>query len=83
MAELAAAAPRLDSTTLSGDALGVLCELLTLAMAQRESAVDSGSAADPVRGLRVTVDHAPGESTKITSRAGTLTLHDARLALSE
>jgi len=83
VAELASAAPRLASTTLSGDALGVLCELLTLAMAQRESAVDSASAADPVRGLRVTVDHAPGETTKITSKAGTLTLHDARLALSE
>ncbi|WNV82518.1 DUF2397 domain-containing protein [Umezawaea sp. Da 62-37] len=83
VAELAAAAPRLGSTTLSGDALGVLCELLTLAMAQRESAADSGSAADPVRGLRVTVDHALGETTKITSKAGTLTLHDARLALSE
>jgi len=83
VAELAAAAPRLAETSLSGEALGVLCELLTLAMAQRESAHDSGSAADPVRGLRVTVDHALGQTTKIISAAGTLTLHDSTLALTQ
>jgi uncharacterized protein (TIGR02677 family) len=83
VAELAGAAPKLDEITLSGGALGVLCELLTLAMAQRESAADTGSAADPVRGLRVTVGPAEGRSTRITSTAGTLTLHNSTLALSE
>ncbi|MCC8245207.1 DUF2397 domain-containing protein [Saccharothrix luteola] len=81
VAELAAAAPRLSSTTLSGEALEVLCELLTLAMAQRDTAADSGSATDPVRGLRVTVSHTAGSSTRIRSAAGTLTLHDSTLVL--
>ncbi|WP_158849331.1 DUF2397 domain-containing protein [Saccharothrix deserti] len=81
VAELAAAAPRLAETTLSGEALGVLCELLTLAMAQRDTASDSGSATDPVRGLRVTVEHARGKATRIHSAAGTLTLHDSALVL--
>ncbi|MBP2341003.1 DUF2397 domain-containing protein [Saccharothrix coeruleofusca] len=81
VAELAAAAPRLAETTLSGEALGVLCELLTLAMAQRDSAQDSGSASDPVRGLRVTVEHARGRTATIRSHAGTLTLHDSTLVL--
>ncbi|MBB5956101.1 uncharacterized protein (TIGR02677 family) [Saccharothrix tamanrassetensis] len=81
VAELAAAAPRLATTELSGEALGVLCELLTLAMAQRDTAADSGSATDPVRGLRVTVANAPGQSTRIHSHAGTLTLHDSTLVL--
>ena len=81
VAELAAAAPDLATTTLSGEALGVLCELLTLAMAQRDSATDPGSATDPVRGLRVTVAHAAGRATRIRSRAGTLTLHDSALVL--
>ncbi|WP_433268781.1 DUF2397 domain-containing protein [Actinosynnema sp. CS-041913] len=81
VAELAAAAPHLSTTRLSGEALGVLCELLTLAMAQRDTAADSGSATDPVRGLRVTVAHAAGRSTRIHSHAGTLTLHDSTLVL--
>ncbi|MBW4719349.1 DUF2397 domain-containing protein [Saccharothrix obliqua] len=81
VAELSAAAPRLATTELSGGALGVLCELLTLAMAQRDRASDSGSATDPVRGLRVTVAHTPGEATRVHSRAGTLTLHDSTLVL--
>jgi uncharacterized protein (TIGR02677 family) len=81
VAELAAAAPRLAETTLSGEALGVLCELLTLAMAQRDTASDPGSATDPVRGLRVTVAHAWGQATQIHSAAGTLTLHDSTLVL--
>ena len=37
--------------------------------------------ADPVRGLRVTVAHAAGRSTRIRSAAGTLTLHDSTLVL--
>ncbi|MEJ2854859.1 MULTISPECIES: DUF2397 domain-containing protein [unclassified Saccharothrix] len=81
VAELSAAAPRLATTTLSGEALGVLCELLTLAMAQRDTASDSGSATDPVRGLRVTVAHAPGRSAVVRSHGGTLTLHDSTLVL--
>jgi uncharacterized protein (TIGR02677 family) len=81
VAELAAAAPRLAETTLSGEALGVLCELLTLAMAQRDTASDPGSATDPVRGLRVTVAHARGQAAQIHSAAGTLTLHDSTLVL--
>ncbi|MEU5693758.1 DUF2397 domain-containing protein [Actinosynnema sp. NPDC020468] len=81
VAELAAAAPNLDTTTLSGEALGVLCELLTLAMAQRDGTRDPGSATDPVRGLRVTVEHSAGRHTRITSAAGTLTLHDSTLVL--
>ncbi len=81
VAELAAAAPRLATTRLSGEALGVLCELLTLAMAQRDTAADSGSATDPVRGLRVTVANTPGQATRIHSHAGTLTLHDSTLVL--
>lgn len=81
VAELSAAAPRLATTTLSGEALGVLCELLTLAMAQRDTASDPGSATDPVRGLRVTVAHAPGQSAVVRSHGGTLTLHDSTLVL--
>ncbi|GAA0213954.1 TIGR02677 family protein [Saccharothrix mutabilis subsp. mutabilis] len=81
VAELSAAAPRLATTTLSGEALGVLCELLTLAMAQRDTASDSGSATDPVRGLRVTVAHAPGQSAVVRAHGGTLTLHDSTLVL--
>ncbi|MFE2751360.1 DUF2397 domain-containing protein [Actinosynnema sp. NPDC059335] len=81
VAELAAAAPRLAETTLSGEALGVLCELLTLAMAQRDKATDAGSATDPVRGLRVTVAHEAGRHTTIRSAAGTLTLHDSTVVL--
>lgn len=81
VAELAAAAPRLADTTLSGEALGVLCELLTLAMAQRDTAADPGSATDPVRGLRVTIAPARGRTTRIRSEAGTLTLHDSTLVL--
>ncbi|MFT7840842.1 DUF2397 domain-containing protein [Saccharothrix sp. BKS2] len=81
VAELAGAAPALATTTLSGEALGVLCELLTLAMAQRDTADDPGSATDPVRGLRVTVSPAAGRVTRIRSAAGTLTLHGSALVL--
>ncbi|MDQ2584859.1 DUF2397 domain-containing protein [Saccharothrix yanglingensis] len=81
VAELSAAAPRLATTTLSGEALGVLCELLTLAMAQRDGADGPGSATDPVRGLTVTVAPAEGRTTRIRSTAGTLTLHDSTLVL--
>ncbi|HEX3790711.1 MAG TPA: DUF2397 domain-containing protein [Pseudonocardiaceae bacterium] len=80
-AELASAAPDLEAATLSADALGALCELLTLAMAQREQMSDPGQAADPVRGLRLTVTPTRGRTTRIRSAAGTLTLADTTLAL--
>lgn len=79
--ELAAAAPDLERATLSHDALGALCELLTLAMAQREHTKDSGAAADPVRGLKLTVTPTAGRTTKIRTAGGTLTLADTALHL--
>ncbi|MCP3801148.1 DUF2397 domain-containing protein [Allokutzneria sp. A3M-2-11 16] len=79
--ELAAAAPKLEETELSSDALGVFCELLTLAMAQRERDTDQGSAADPVRGLRLTVRPTEEGPTRIKTIGGVLTLHGARVAL--
>ncbi|MCA1186696.1 TIGR02677 family protein [Saccharopolyspora sp. 6T] len=79
VAELAAAGGSLAETRLSGEALDVLCELLTLAMAQRDSADDPGTALDPVHRLRVTVRPEPGTHTRIRSRAGALTLNDAVL----
>jgi uncharacterized protein (TIGR02677 family) len=80
-AELVAASDNLGSAELSPDALGALCELLTLAMAQRDSADDAGSATDQVRGLTLTVTPTNGEVTTIRSASGTLTLRDAKLAL--
>lgn len=79
VAELAAAGPDVTSTRLSSEALGVLCELLTLAMAQREHEGDTGSALDPVHRLRVTVRPAEGHRTRVPSAGGTLTLQDAVL----
>ncbi|SEG93480.1 TIGR02677 family protein [Saccharopolyspora kobensis] len=82
VAELAAAGPRLAEQELSPDALGVLCELLTLAMAQREGSDEPGTALDPVHRLRVTVRPAAGQDTEIASAAGRLTLRDTVLELS-
>ncbi|MBB5068068.1 uncharacterized protein (TIGR02677 family) [Saccharopolyspora gloriosae] len=79
VAELASAGDRLADTRLSGEALSVLCELLTLAMAQRDSSDDPGSALDPVHRLRVTIRPEAGTHTRISSSAGTLTLTDAVL----
>ncbi|PFG94680.1 uncharacterized protein (TIGR02677 family) [Saccharopolyspora erythraea NRRL 2338] len=79
VSELAGAGAELAATTLSTDALGVLCELLTLAMAQREGSDDPGTALDPVHRLRVTVRPEPGHRTEIRSTSGTLTLQDAVL----
>ena len=62
--------------------LGVLCELLTLAMAQREGPDEQGTALDPVHRLRVTVRPAEGQHTEIASAAGVLTLRDTVLELS-
>ncbi len=44
VAELAEAGARVGERTLSPDALGVLCELLTLAMAQRDDSDDKAGA---------------------------------------
>ncbi|WP_235925974.1 DUF2397 domain-containing protein [Actinokineospora pegani] len=75
-AELAEAAEDLDSAVLSATALSALCELLTLAMAQREGADDPGSATDQVRGLTLRLTPSAGRTTNIRSRTGTLTLRD-------
>ena len=80
-AELVAAAPDLAGAELSPDALRALCELLTMAMAARENPSDTGEAADPVRGLRLTVSPAAGHTTRVRSSAGTLTLADTALLL--
>ncbi|MCI2420819.1 TIGR02677 family protein [Saccharopolyspora sp. K220] len=82
VAELAEASSRLAEQRLSTDALGVLCELLTLAMAQRDGSDDPGTALDPVHRLRVTVHPEPGRETRISSAAGTLTLRDTVLEVS-
>jgi len=78
-AELAAAAAHpdgIDSAVLSAPALRALCELLTLAMAQREGAADPGSATDQVRGLTLRLTPVRGRTTNIRSESGTLTLRD-------
>jgi uncharacterized protein (TIGR02677 family) len=80
-AELARAANDLEHATLSAGALDVLCELLTLAMAQREHTSDVGEAADPVRGLRLTVTPEAGRTTRIRTASGTLTLSNTALAV--
>ncbi|GGS12639.1 DUF2397 domain-containing protein [Actinokineospora fastidiosa] len=81
-AELAAAARDIEAAVLSKQALSALCELLTLAMAQRESAEDAGEATDQVRGLTLTLTPAPGRVTRIRSQGGALTLRDTALAIS-
>ncbi|QUQ68975.1 TIGR02677 family protein [Kutzneria sp. CA-103260] len=79
--ELVEAAPTIEESSLSHGALDVFCELLTMAMAQRERAEDVGSAADPVRGLKLTVTPEEGRTTTIKTAGGTLTLHNASVAL--
>ncbi|MHA6798945.1 TIGR02677 family protein [Bounagaea algeriensis] len=78
-AELAAAGQELPAHTLSSEALSMLCELLTLAMAQRETPEETGTAVDPVHRLRVVVRPRPGQHTHVRSGAGTLTLADTEL----
>ncbi|OLF05563.1 TIGR02677 family protein [Actinophytocola xinjiangensis] len=82
LAELAAARGRLDRVTLSPDALGTLCGLLTDAMAQRERTTDPGEAGDPVGGLRLTVRPEPGHTQTIHTTAGTLHLADTTVEVS-
>ncbi len=81
ISELAGVEDRLDGTRLSPDALGVLCELLSVAMAGREHSDDSGSAVEPARHLHVSVRPDTGRDTVIRSASGTLTLRDTALAV--
>ena len=79
--ELIAVAPKITETQLSAGALDVLRGLLTSAMAQRDSPEESGSAADPINGLRLTIAPKPGCVSAINTEGGTLTLHDATITL--
>lgn len=72
-----AAARDFGGVTLSPGALTALCDLLTLAMAQRETTGDDGEAVDPVRNLRLTITPEPGRHTTIRTAAGTLTVRDS------
>ncbi len=81
-AELAAAAEDLDrADVVRGTRCGELCELLTSGDGTAQHPTDSGAAADPVRGLRLTADpdrrpHHPGSQrgrhadARRTRRAG-------------
>ncbi|WP_460863834.1 DUF2397 domain-containing protein [Nocardiopsis coralliicola] len=78
--ELAAAAGDLRGARLSADALGLFCELLTLAGASRDTPAESGTAADPVSGLTLAVRPSPGTG-RIGSVFGTLELHGSDVEL--
>lgn len=75
------AAGDLTGVTLSAGALGALCDLLTLANAQRDGTEDTGEATDPVRRLRLTVGPNAGRDAVITTTAGTLTLRDSAVKI--
>ncbi|ASO22255.1 uncharacterized protein (TIGR02677 family) [Actinoalloteichus hoggarensis] len=79
--EVIAAAPDLTAARLSPAALRVVCDLLTLAMASRDSTQDASSVSDPVHGLRLTVTPMPGRHTTLTGTSGALTLHDTVVTL--
>ncbi|HEY3683678.1 MAG TPA: DUF2397 domain-containing protein [Streptosporangiaceae bacterium] len=81
VAELAAAASALDRATLSEDALDVLCELLGQATDARDRPDAAATAADPVHGLSLTLNPAPGRTARVGSALGTLVLEDAELVL--
>jgi len=80
-AELTSASRDLSGATLSANALGTLCSLLTDAMAQRERTTDAGEAIDPVGGLRLHLRPAVGESTAIRTVGGTLTLQNTAVEM--
>lgn len=82
VAELTTASGALADATLSADALGTLCGLLTDAMAQRERASDDGEAIDPVGGLRLRLRPAVGETMDIHSAGGTLSFQDTSVEVS-
>ncbi|MBV2362313.1 DUF2397 domain-containing protein [Streptomonospora nanhaiensis] len=80
--ELSAAGTDLAGARLSGDALEVLCELLTLAGATRDGPADRGTAADAVTGLTVELEPRPaGRVTRIGSVLGDLELHGVEVRL--
>lgn len=79
--ELLAAGTNVQEATLSSDALTMLTELLTLAMAQREGHDEPGSAFDPVHRLSVTIRPERGSDTTIRSVSGVLTLRDSAVEI--
>ncbi|GAA1748283.1 DUF2397 domain-containing protein [Streptomonospora arabica] len=84
--ELAAARGDLAGARLSSDALEVLCELLTLAGADRDGPADQGSASDAATGLTVVLEPRPrGRVARIGSELGALELHgvDVRLSVED
>ncbi|MDT0300973.1 DUF2397 domain-containing protein [Streptomonospora wellingtoniae] len=84
--ELAAARGDLAGARLSSDALEVLCELLTLAGADRDGTADQGSASDAATGLTVVLEPRPqGRVARIGSELGALELHgvDVRLSVED
>lgn len=80
--ELTAAASDLTATSLSPAALHLVCGLLTLAMAGRDSTRDASSVSDPVHGLRLTLTPEAGRHTTLHGSSGRLTLHDTVVTLS-
>lgn len=82
VAELASAGGQLDRVTLSADALGTLCGLLTDAMAQRERATDPGEAVDPVGGLTLRLRPEAGGAAVIHTQGGVLELRDTAVEFS-
>ncbi|WP_459708567.1 TIGR02677 family protein [Actinophytocola sp. KF-1] len=81
VAELASV-KRLADVTLSADALGTLCGLLTDAMAQRERATDPGEAVDPVGGLTLRLRPESGGTAVIRTEGGVLELRDTAVEFS-
>jgi uncharacterized protein (TIGR02677 family) len=82
VAELAAAAPDLGAARLSGDALDLFCELLTLAGADRDGPADPGTAADAVTGLTLRLRPRPGGgAARVGSVFGVLELHGMEVGL--
>jgi hypothetical protein len=82
VAELAAAGGRLDRVTLSPDALGTLCGLLTDAMAQRERPTDDGEAVDPVGGLTLRLRPTQERTAVIHTAGGRLELMNTAVEFS-
>ncbi|WP_244515457.1 DUF2397 domain-containing protein [Actinopolyspora xinjiangensis] len=80
VSELAAVEGPADSR-LSADALEVLCELLTSAMADRDDPTQSSTALEPVHRLRLRIHHERGRRTTISSVHGELSLDDTVLEL--
>lgn len=80
-AELVASAGRLDEVTLSPEAMGTLCALLTNAMAQRERDSDTGEVEDAMAGLRLRVRPRPGHTVHIRAAGGVLSMPDTDVDL--